>query len=179
MFINLQSDKKKTNTLPITCRRKAKQTSLQHMNLNKGEKKIHIFQPWNTAFSHTWKTWSQICSQRSFKMLNGEAASASSLVKMAAKSHVFLKSSVLIVSPHRHSEGQMSRESQSKSSWISSLLLCILLSGGRGRGVMDWGCIPAVVLAGCASCGLWSPWPCTCRALLGCCAPLAGGTMGE
>lgn len=37
----------------------------------------------------------------------------------------------------------MSKESQSKSSWISSLLLCRFLRGGRCRGAMDWGGIPA------------------------------------
>lgn len=44
--------------------------------------------------------------------------------------------------PHTDAEGQASRESQSKSSWISSLLLCRFLSGGRCRGVIVWGCIP-------------------------------------
>lgn len=39
MFITPQSNRK-NNTLPITCRREARQKLLQHINLNKGEKNI-------------------------------------------------------------------------------------------------------------------------------------------
>lgn len=53
------------------------------------------------------------------------------------------KNQVGFASVSEESPQSQTRESQSKSSWISSLLLCRFFNGGRCRGDIGWGCIPA------------------------------------
>lgn len=106
------------------------------MNLNTGEETWNHF---HLEIQHS-VTWHN-CIPNSQDIVTSEAAAA--FHARGCKESCFSEKFCLNHFSSQVLKGQTSRESQSKSSWISSLLLCRFFNGGRCRGAIDWGCIPA------------------------------------